>query len=233
MLDYTAGPDGKSLVFMTSRPFDENDKTDTHHLWTVQWIGNEWGKPAPLPAPRKVPGLGSGYPTLAGDGSLYFISDARDGSTEGGIFLTHTLEGNDGAAELLPPPINTEHIEFDPYVAPDGRYLIFTSNRPGGVGKYDNYIVFKEADGSWSPAINLGEGLNTEHSECCPNVTADGKLFFYVSRRPSEFLKDDTGTALPTGRDVYWASTDFIAGIEKQYRASAETSSQSSDSMRQ
>ncbi len=150
MIDYTADPDGKSLVFMTSRPVDENDTSDTHHLWTVEWTGSEWGEPMPLPAPRKIAGLGGGYPTLASDGSLYFISDARDGSTDGGIFLTQTSEGNDGRAELLPLPVNTEHIEFDPYVAPDGRYLIFTSNRPGGIGKYDNYIVFrgkKTADG--------------------------------------------------------------------------------------
>jgi len=225
MIDYTAGPDDKSLVFMTSRPVDEDDTSDSHHPWTVEWSGSEWGQPVPLPTPNKTSGLGSGYPTLTSDGSLFFISDARDGSTEGGIFLTHRSKGSTGKAELLPPPVNTEHIEFDPYVAPDGRYLIFTSNRPGGIGKYDNYIVFREKDGGWSPAFNLGEGLNTEHSECCPNVTADGKLFFFVSRRPSKFLTDDAGQALPTGRDVYWAGTDWIEKLTEQHRESKNTSS--------
>lgn len=223
MLDYTAGPDGKSLVFMTSRPVDENDTSTTHHLWTVAWSGRTWVNLAPLPAPRKIDGLGSGYPTLSSDGSLYFISDARDGSTDGGIFFTDVSAGGDGRAALLPQPINSEQIDFDPYVAPDGRYLIFTSNRPGGIGKYDNYIVFREADGGWSPAFNLGKELNSEHSECCPNVTADGKLFFFASRRPTSFLKDGDGKPLPTGRDVYWASAGFIEKMEMQYRTTADT----------
>jgi hypothetical protein len=224
MLDFTAGPDDKSLVFMTSRPVDEHDKTDTHHLWTIEWTGSAWGRPVPLPAPRKIAGLGSGYPTLTNDGRLFFISDARDGTSEGGIFVTHTTAGTQGRAELVPPPVNSEHIDFDPYVAPNGRYLIFTSNRPGGIGKYDNYIVFREKDGSWSPAFNLGEELNSEHSECCPNVTADGKLFFYASRQSSDFLKDSNGKVLPTGRDVYWASTDWIEKMAKQYRNSPDPS---------
>jgi len=223
MLDYTAGPDGKSLVFMTSRPIDENDKSDTHHFWTVEWTGNAWGQPVPLPAPKKITGLGGGYPTLGNEGELYFTSDARDGAADGGIFVTDTSPRNTGKAELMPAPINSEHTDFDPYIAPDGRYLIFTSNRPGGVGKFDNYIVFREADGSWSPAFNLGAGLNSAHGECCPNVTPDGKLFFFASWRPSEFLKDDNGNALPTGRDVYWADAGFIKKMEKQNRTSAKS----------
>jgi len=225
MLDYTAGPDDKTLIFMTSRPVDEDDVSGTHHLWSVEWSGSTWGNPVPLSAPRKIDGLGSGYPTLTGDGSLFFISDARDGAAEGGIFVSHISDGSNGRAELVPPPVNSEHIDFDPYVAPDGRYLVFTSNRPGGMGKYDNYIVFREKDGSWSPAFNLGEKFNSEHSECCPNVTADGKLFFFVSRKPSDFLKDNTGRTLPTGRDVYWAGAGWIETMEKWYQDYSESPS--------
>lgn len=222
MIDYTAGPDDKSLIFMTSRPVDRADEAGTLHLWTIDWLGSKWGQPTPLPVPRKISGLGSGYPTLSSDGSMYFISDTRDGASEGGIFRTHLSAGSDSEAHLVPAPVNTEYTDYDPYVAPDGRFLIFTSNRPGGQGEYDNYIVFREEDGSWSPAFNLGSKLNSEQYECCPNVTADGKLFFFASRRPTEFLKDDNGKPLPTGRDAYWASADFIEQIEKQYRASAD-----------
>ena len=65
MIDYTAGPDDKSLVFMTSRPVDDTDESGTLHLWTIDWLGNKWGQADPLPVPRKISGLGSGYPTLS------------------------------------------------------------------------------------------------------------------------------------------------------------------------
>ena len=101
MLDYTAGPDGRTLVFMTSRAVDEDDPGNTHHLWTVEWTGSDWGEPVPFPAPEKIEGLGSGYPALANDGTLYFISDPRDGATNGGIFRCRMENGRYLPAELV------------------------------------------------------------------------------------------------------------------------------------
>lgn len=217
MLDYTAGPDGRTLVFMTSRPVDENDPGTTHHQWTVEWTGNGWADPVPLPAPEKIEGLGSGYPALAADGTLYFISDPRDGATEGGIFRCRVENGRYLPAELVEHPVNTPYIEFDPTVAPDHSYLVFNSNRPGGFGLYDQYVVFRRADGSWTPALNFGPGFNTEYSEACPNVTPDGGLLLFASTRPSDFLLDDDSKPVATGRDVYWSDTSVIESLRDRY----------------
>lgn len=217
MLDYTAGPDGRTLVFMTSRAVDADDPGATHHLWTVEWTGLDWGEPVPLPAPEKIEGLGSGYPALATDGTLYFISDPRDGSTDGGIFRCRMENGRYLPAELVEHPVNTPYIDFDPTVDPDHSYLIFASNRPGGFGLWDHYVVFRKGDGSWTPALNLGPGFNTEYSEACPNVTPDGALFIFASVRASDFLSDEDGTPAATGRDVYWADTSVIESLRDRY----------------
>jgi hypothetical protein len=226
MLDYTAGPGGRTLVFMTSRPVDEDDPGTTHHLWMVEWTGDGWADPVPLPAPEKIEGLGSGYPAIAADGTIYFISDARDGATEGGIFQCRTEDGQYLPAELVEHPVNTPYIDFDPTVAPDHSYLIFASNRPGGFGLWDHYVVFREADGGWSPAINLGREFNTEYSEACPNVTPDGKLFIFASSRTSNFLLDPDSKPIATGRDVYWADTGVVESLRHRFAgtsSSAET----------
>jgi len=217
MLDYTAGPDGRTLVFMTSRPVDGDDPGGTHHLWTVEWTGDGWGEPAPLPAPEKIEGLGSGYPALADDGTLYFISDSRGGATDGGIFRCRMENGRYLPAELVEHPVNTPYIDFDPTVASDHRYLVFASNRPGGFGLYDHYVVFRRPDGGWSTAFNLGSGFNTEYSEACPNVTADGRLFIFASARTSDFLLDEASVPVATGRDVYWADTSRIEALRDRY----------------
>lgn len=217
MLDYTAGPDGKTLVFMTSRPVDENDPGGTHRLWTVEWTGDGWGEPVLLPAPEKIEGLGSGYPALAADKTLYFISDPRNGATEGGIFRCRMENGRYLPAELVEHPVNTPYIDFDPTVAPDHSYLVFASNRPGGFGLYDHYVVFRKPDGDWSTAFNLGSGFNTEYSEACPNVTPDGALFIFASARPSGFLLDEASMPVATGRDVYWADANVIDSLRDRY----------------
>ncbi|MCP4899377.1 MAG: hypothetical protein GY906_20625 [bacterium] len=217
MLDYTAGPHGRSLVFMSSRPIGPDDSGGTHHLWTAKWNGSGWDEPVPLSAPEKIDGNGAGYPTISANGTLYFISDPREGSAEGGIFRC-SFEGSEyGKAELVEYPINTKYIDFDPYVAPDDSYLVFNSNRPGGFGLWDTYVSFRKEDGSWTSAVNLGQGFNTEYSEACPNVTPDGKFLFFASSRQTDFLKNEDGSTIPTGRDAYWADASVIHQLRDRY----------------
>ena len=54
-------------------------------------------------------------------------------------------------------PINSPDHEVDPFIAPDESYLIFCSDRPGGYGKDDFYIVFAEKDGGWTAPLNMGD----------------------------------------------------------------------------
>ncbi len=68
---------------------------------------------------------------------------------------------------------NTIH----PSIAPDMDELYFASNRPGGYGGYDLYVV-KKIGGEWSSPINLGPQVNTPNNEVFPYIHADGTLYF-------------------------------------------------------
>ncbi len=48
-----------------------------------------------------------------------------------------------GPPERLPPPVNTDANEAGPFIAPDGSYLLFQSNRPGGFGIMDLYVAYR------------------------------------------------------------------------------------------
>ena len=78
-------------------------------------------------------------------------------------------------------------------MAPDESYLIYCSTRDGGYGRGDLYISFKNAQGEWTDAVNMGAAINTKHYEYCPFVTKDGKYLFYTSNQ-----------------DIYWISTAVI-----------------------
>ena len=64
----------------------------------------------------------------------------------------------------------------DPAVSPDGRYLYFTSDMPGGQGKLDLWrINLKDRRGTLE---NLGDQINTPGNERFPYCRTDSILYF-------------------------------------------------------
>lgn len=64
-----------------------------------------------------------------------------------------------------------------PAVSNDGKILIFSSDMPGGNGKTDLYICYREGD-SWTNPVNLGPEVNTSGSELFPYIHNDTTLYF-------------------------------------------------------
>lgn len=103
---------------------------------------------------------------------------------------------------LLGPGVNSELHDWDAFVAPDESYLIFSSqDRPDSVGAQDLYISFRNEDGSWTEARNMGPRVNSPSDEICPSVSIDGEILFFTSRRRGD-------------ADVYWMSSVIIAELK-------------------
>jgi outer membrane protein OmpA-like peptidoglycan-associated protein len=64
-----------------------------------------------------------------------------------------------------------------PAFSPDDKKLYFVSDKPGGFGGTDLYVVDFE-DGKWGQPVNLGKALNTEGNEMFPYVDGGGTLYF-------------------------------------------------------
>lgn len=79
----------------------------------------------------------------------------------------------------LPYPINSEARETHAVMSANSKYLYFTSDRGGGLGGLDIYVIEKLSETSWGPPRNLGEEVNTPYNEETPFVHPNGvKLFF-------------------------------------------------------
>lgn len=59
--------------------------------------------------------------------------------------------------------------------------IYFVSERKGGFGGKDIYRSFKQADGSWGKAENLGPTINTKYDEESPFIALDGKTLYFSS----------------------------------------------------
>ena len=74
--------------------------------------------------------------------------------------------------------------EFNPEISRDGTLLLFTSLRPGGHGLGDLYVS-RLVRGVWTPAKNLGPGVNTAADEYHPTLSHDGRQLYFVRRGPN------------------------------------------------
>jgi outer membrane protein OmpA-like peptidoglycan-associated protein len=66
----------------------------------------------------------------------------------------------------------------------DGEMLFLAMDESSGFGKHDLYVSHRESDGFWSPPINLGPYINSEHQELSPCLSDDGRTLFFASDRP-------------------------------------------------
>ena len=176
--------DGKRLYFISDRPKDAaNTSAESRSLdiWFMEKAGNGWGPPQNVGAPVNSPGQ-EWYPTIAQDGTMYFGSDREGGKGRTDLYRSRFVDGKYTDPENLGDAINTQFEEFEPYISPDQKYLIFMTQRPDGRGGSDLYISYQR-NGVWTKATNLGDKINSSGSEYSPLVTPDGKYFFWSSTR--------------------------------------------------
>ncbi|MEO1219833.1 MAG: hypothetical protein AAFY42_00590 [Pseudomonadota bacterium] len=156
-----------------------------------------WGEPEYLGDYANGP-ANDYYSSFTKDGALYFSSNRADENYD--IYVAR--EGEEPIR--LPSPVNTEAYEGDPYIDPDGRYLIFASTRRRGLGRGDLYLSIPDGEGGWSYPIAFDERVNTSGHELCPLVSLDGSAFMFTSNQ-----------------EIKWVSTDLIEEMIAEYEASA------------
>lgn len=84
--------------------------------------------------------------------------------------------------EKLPETINSKMNEFSGSISSNGEVIYFSSDRAGGYGGIDIYVAQKLPNGTWGAAQNLGGELNTEFDDDFPNISPDGKTFYFSSK---------------------------------------------------
>jgi hypothetical protein len=164
----------------------------TTPLASAEW--SEWSVPVNLGATVNSP-FADNLPDLSRDGlSLYFSSNRPGGLGAGDLWVSRRASVDDawGVPVNLGPTVNSSVGDLGPNVSPDGHYLFFTSNRPGGLGLNDIWVSWRadvHDDFAWEPPVNVGSPING------PEFEAGAEL-----RRPEfYFVRGPGGTAF----DIY------------------------------
>ncbi|MCP4727268.1 MAG: hypothetical protein GY863_19685 [bacterium] len=160
-----------------------------------------WSDPASLGNPFVSADLGWQF-SITNDGTLYYCLQNGDYGLWD-VYRSRLVEGSYSMPENLGANINSESYEGSPYISPDESYLIFSSlSRPNGFGGSDIYISFRQEDGTWSPAVNMGNQINTSNDDAFPVVSPDGEYLFFVSYRNNS-------------QDIYWVDADVINSLRE------------------
>lgn len=132
-------PDGNTLYFTSERPGGYG-RADIYKADRIS--RNEWGVPENL-GPVVNSGYDEGAPFMAPDGrTLFFSSDGHASMGGYDIFKTYMNDSGKWATpENLGYPINTVNNEKGFTISADARTGYFSSDRKGGLGKRDIYIV--------------------------------------------------------------------------------------------
>jgi outer membrane protein OmpA-like peptidoglycan-associated protein len=97
------------------------------------------------------------------------------------IYISYYTPQGWSEPQNLGENINTDFWETAPTLSPDKRALYFVSNRPDGYGGSDLYVSYRQANGKWGPAINMGRDINSAGDEQAPFIHADNQTLYYTS----------------------------------------------------
>lgn len=149
-------------------------------VWWVDRTAGGWGNPVNAGSGLNSEMLES-QPSVTTDGTLYFTGTLKGVGFERGIYRSRLVDGEYQTPELLGDDINTEYIDYCPWVARDESYLLFASSRPVTEEILHLHVSFRRPDGGWSEPVNIHPVLGFEASARFPSVSPDGRFLFFLS----------------------------------------------------
>ncbi len=176
--------DGNTLFFTSRRRLSPGDRKEfdgyfPSDIFMSKRTSQGWSPASRLPEPINTPydeqtvGI-----TNSGD-SIFFYIDHVD--EYGDIYLSPKEVGVFGDPRRLGDQINSSSIESACSISEDRKTFLFSSNRDGGFGGLDIYMVKKLPTGDWGEPLNLGPDINSEFSEDFPTLSGDGKTMYFCS----------------------------------------------------
>ncbi len=225
-------PDGSRFLFLSTRPGDGTEPTPGWHdqdIWAMDRTADGWSEPYNLGPPVNSEAA-EFFPSTTREGNIYFTRDVEEeGKTRNLIFRSRMVDGAYLAAVALPAEVNAGDTQFNAFIDPDERFLIYgMAGREDAIGLADYYISFRAEDDSWTGPLNMGEKFNTPGNRVVSaSLSPDGRYLFFASNRGTEKDSTDGGRSYKEflqshgqprngNSDVYWVDASVIEELRPQ-----------------
>lgn len=195
--------DGSALLFTTERS----------GLAQVVRCGGE-SDIIPLDGTFNHAGQSRGYVsvTTSGDGFGVMYRSGERQSLASIVRVRRTSAGLDIGEPLA--EVMDESYTAQPTLAPDGSRLLFVSDRQGGAGGLDIWMLERRVDGTWSAPQHAGEALNSPADDVSPVLVAADTLFFASNGMGGQGGFDIYMSVFRNGR---WSDPEPLDAINSPY----------------
>ncbi len=168
--------DGRQLYFCRNNSLLWTDE----NVFVAERVDTGWSKPLPVPAYAEV-GVNFAPSGISADGTRLILF--RNGELGEG-----QLE-EEGWTPFQPYDNNINATVWTGLgsFAPDGQVLIFSAKDRDDMigladdGNIDLYVAFRQPDGGWSRARNLGAVINTPYRDRSPFLHPDNRTLYFSS----------------------------------------------------
>ena len=161
---------GKRMYFMSLR-------SGSSRMMFAEKSNGEWCEP------KEIDLQINSFISVAASGNIYFVKMDQN-TKEVFIYMSRYENGKYSLPDKLSDAVNGEGGGNRPYIAPDESYIIFDREESWSkYGEEDLFISFRDKNGEWTKAENMGEGINTGYRDKRPFVSFDGKYLFFASDR--------------------------------------------------
>jgi outer membrane protein OmpA-like peptidoglycan-associated protein len=173
--NYAIAPmyDGRYL-FTSSRPQEPIDAKKPAPFKNDLYIASGHGQDLQTDQYAKIPemdGIDQGAATVSTDcNTIYFTKwSMQNGTKHSEIYKTQRSGGAWSKPTKLDANVNVPGYNAkEPFLSSDGKYFLFASDRPGGMGKFDLWYCTISEAGLLSAASNMGTTINTKDDDAAP-----------------------------------------------------------------
>lgn len=168
-------------------------------------------------------GFHNGMATFAKKGKKMFFTrwTTVNGASVSAIFSSEKTDTGWSKPVKLAEPVNMPGSNSaQPFVTTDGNFLLFSSDREGGIGKYDLWYASLDSNAHVLLVTNMGNIINTAGDEYSPSYHTLSRHLLYSSN----------GRVGIGGFDIYYAKGDFqLSNWEKPLNAGTPINSSKDD----
>ena len=200
--------DGQKLFIFKDNSYDGGD------IYISTFDSINWSTPEKIKGDVNTAAWEGSASLSSDEKTLYFASE-RPGGYGGRDLYKATLlaDGTWGNVQNLGMNVNTTRNDDAPFIHPDGKTLIYSSEALNSMGSYDIFLTeYNTADSSWSTPKNLGYPINTPDDDRYFILSTDGNRGYYASGKGGGFGLHDIYT-VDMPNDFIKPNVIMVSGI--------------------
>ena len=184
--DYAPAIVGKSTLVFTSTRLDDKsgDKKNAkniNHLYKGAVANDVTMNAEKLMIPQGMD-MHQGVASFSPNGNHAYLTrwSMVDGKKQASVY--HSMKTGDTWSEpsLVGGDLNAEGFSSqEPFVSADGKHLLYASDKPGGLGKFDLWMAGLDDMGNPGSSTNLGATINTTDDERAPYYHASNATLIF------------------------------------------------------